>query len=244
MTITVSIVSHGHGRMLEPLISALRSFPEVTQIILTYNIPEPMLLVADDRLLVCKNSAPQGFGVNHNAAFTLGRGERFCVLNPDIVFRENPFPALMKALAMPQVSLAVPRVISESGALEDSLRFFLTPARLAKRLIGWDRGAYDFNENAPLIYPDWAAGMFMLFDAKAYQHIGGFDERYFMYCEDADICTRLWAAGYKIVACPSVAVIHLAQRASHRKIKHIMWHLGSLGRYFRRYSRGLPDKNI
>ena len=242
MTVTVSIVSHGHGRMLEPLVSTLCSFPEVTQIILTYNIPEPMFSVSDERLLLCKNSAPKGFGANHNAAFVLSKGEQFCVLNPDIIFRENPFPALITALAMPKVSLAVPKVISEAGTPEDSLRFFLTPVRLAKRLVRWDRGTYDFNENAPFVYPDWAAGMFMLFDAKAYQHIGGFDERYFMYCEDADICTRLWAAGYKIVACPTATVIHLAQRASHRKIKHIAWHLTSLCRYFWRHSGALPDK--
>lgn len=244
MTVTVSIVSHGHGAMLEPLVRALLLFPEVTQIILTQNIPEPILSVTDERLLLCKNASPKGFGANHNAAFALSNSDRFCVLNPDILFQENPFPGLLQALTMPKVALAAPRVVDESGALEDSLRFFLTPSKLVKRLIGLNLGAYHFSPNSPLIYPDWVAGMFMLFDAKAYRSIGGFDEQYFMYCEDADICTRLWANGYKVVVCPSVAVTHLAQRASHRKIRHIVWHLTSLGRYFWRYSRALPDKNI
>lgn len=243
MTLTVSIVSHGHGPMLEPLVQKLLTFPEVTQIVVTHNIPEPALQITNSRLLIAQNQSPKGFGANHNAAFKLSQCDQFCVLNPDVIFTENPFPVLLDALKPPSVSLAVPRVVDELGNTEDSLRVFLTPVAMLKRVLGLNRGTYTLNKQSASLFPDWAAGMFMLFNAPAYKAINGFDEDFFMYCEDADICTRLWAAGHKIIACPSVSVVHPAQRASHRNIKHIVWHVTSLTRYFWRHSRSLPKKS-
>jgi N-acetylglucosaminyl-diphospho-decaprenol L-rhamnosyltransferase len=243
MTLTVSIVSHGHGPMLEPIIGQLLGFPEVTQVILTYNIPEPEIGITNERLLKVCNKTPRGFGANHNAAFKLSRCDQFCVLNPDVIFTENPFPVLLEALKMPQVSLAVPRVTDQTGQTEDSLRAFITPISILKRVLGLNQGTYTVTNESGCFYPDWAAGMFMLLDAPAYASIKGFDERYFMYCEDADICTRLWAAGHRIIACPSVSVIHPAQRASHRNVKHIVWHINSLCRYLWQHRAGLPKKS-
>lgn len=243
MTLTVSIVSHGHGRMLEPLVQQLLTFPEVTQIVVTHNIPESELGISDDRLLIVRNKSPQGFGANHNAAFKLSQCQQFCVLNPDVIFTENPFPVLLNALKKPGISLAVPRVVDDLGNTEDSLRVFLTPLAMLKRVLGLNLGTDRLDKESAPVYPDWAAGMFMLFDASAYKAINGFDEDFFMYCEDADICTRLWAAGHKIIACPSVSVIHPAQRASHRKPKHIVWHITSMCRYFWRHSGSLPKKS-
>ena len=243
MTLTVSIVSHGHGHMLEPLVWHLLDFPEVGRLIVTYNIPEPMLDIADERLIMVQNLHPKGFGANHNAAFKMSECDQFCVLNPDVIFNQNPFPTLLDALKLPHVALAVPRVVDIAGNTEDSLRYFITPLTILKRMIGLNRGAYQIDQASAPFYPDWAAGMFMLFDAQSYAAVDGFDENFFMYCEDADICTRLWAKGGKIIACPSVSVIHSAQRASHRDIKHIGWHITSLLRYFGRHSWALTKKS-
>lgn len=239
MTLTVSIVSHGHGSMLGPLVDQLLGFPEVTQIVLTYNIPEAPLTIADSRIVIVNNQRPKGFGANHNAALSLSTGKRFCVLNPDVSFDQNPFPILVKSLEMPKTALAVPRVVGATGETEDSLRAFLTPVSMLKRLTGFNPGTFSLNENAAPIYPDWAAGMFMLFNAEAYARIGGFDEAFFMYCEDADICTRMWAAGYRIIACPAVSIIHPGQRASHRSVRHIVWHVKSLLRYFIKHRQSI-----
>ena len=83
--------------------------------------------------------------------------------------------------------------------------------------------------------------MFMLFNADAYRRVNGFDASYFMYCEDADICTRLWQAGERVMVCLDVQVIHHAQRASRRDFRHLVWHLASMFRYFARYWGRLPS---
>jgi GT2 family glycosyltransferase len=103
--------------------------------------------------------------------------------------------------------------------------------RVLRRIFGQRlRPDYSLDGDVPFAV-DWAAGMFLLFDSAAYRSVGGFDERYFMYLEDADICHRLWAKGRRVIAAPSVSVVHDAQRASRRSLKHMRWHGASMARF-------------
>jgi GT2 family glycosyltransferase len=83
--------------------------------------------------------------------------------------------------------------------------------------------------------------MFMLFKPDLFSAVDGFDERYHLYYEDVDICARLKIAGYRIMACPTVSVIHSARRESHRNLRYMKWHLQSMLRFFlsRTYRRAL-----
>lgn len=242
-TLSVSIVSHGHGQMVCHLVSSLLLFAEVGQIIVTLNIPEDFPSFSSDRVILKRNIQPKGFGANHNAAFNLSKSDAFCVLNPDIVFEANPFPVLLNVLNDFSVGVVAPLVLSADRYPEDSMRCFITPISMAKRITRLHSGAYPVKNGENDVFPDWVAGMFMLFQANAYAEVGGFDERYFMYCEDADICTRIWHAGYKVVGRLSASVIHNAQRASHRSFTHLSWHLRSVARYFVSHSFTLPNKN-
>ena len=56
--------------------------------------------------------------------------------------------------------------------------------------------------------------MFMLVRSADYMAVGGFDEGFFLYYEDVDICARLWRSGRKVVICPEAIVVHDARRAS------------------------------
>lgn len=241
--VVVSIVSHGHGQMVWDLVDQALIFSEISKIILTINIPENVPMFQDERVEVVFNPRPKGFGDNHNAAFRRGDSECFCVLNPDIVFEVNPFPALLNVLNDAKVGLVAPMVLSAGGRPEDSMRRFITPMSMAKRVLGSDMGAYPVQVGGEDVFPDWVAGMFMLFRSQAYAKAGGFDERYFMYCEDADVCTRIWRLGYKVVGCLSASVIHNAQRASHRSRKHLSWHIRSLFRYMFSNAFTLPNKD-
>jgi N-acetylglucosaminyl-diphospho-decaprenol L-rhamnosyltransferase len=60
----------------------------------------------------------------------------------------------------------------------------------------------------------------------------GFDERYFLYYEDVDLCGRLCLAGLRVVVCPDSQVVHHAQRSSRRSLKYLRWHLASMLRFF------------
>lgn len=241
--LTVSVVSHGHGQMVWDLVESLLFYSEVSQIILTINVSENVPDFQDERVKVVFNKTTKGFGENHNAAFRSGESEYFCVLNPDIVFEANPFPVLLSVLNDTKVGLVAPLVISPVGRPEDSMRRFITPVSMAKRVFCYDLGSYPLRFGGEDFFPDWVAGMFMLFRSEAYARTGGFDERYFMYCEDADICTRIWRLGHKVVGCLSTYVIHNAQRASHRSWKHLSWHMRSLLRHMFSNAFSLPNKD-
>jgi len=230
MTVTVSIVSHGQGGMVEPLLAQLRHCPEVRRIFLTLNIPEEF--VSDERVSVLRNERPMGFGANHNAAFARSESPWFCVLNPDITLAENPFPALIECLQEPDISLAAPRIVSPTGQVEESARDFPTVGSLLRRCFMRDIPVSLANPvDTARLFPDWVGGMFMLFRAERYALLKGFDERYHLYYEDVDICRRIRQQGGRVVLCPSAVAIHAAQRSSHRNLRYFYWHLSSMMRY-------------
>ena len=238
--IAVSIVSHGHGEMVKTLVAQLIELPQVSQVILTINIPEQLDFEPSDKITIVSNVTPKGFGSNHNAAFKFCNTEFFCVLNPDISFESNPFAKLVQDLDGYSADAVAPLVVNKEGGIEDSVRYFPTiPALFRKLLFGY-QNRYSVIANSKTFSPEWVAGMFMLFTSSAYQKLSGFDERYFLYYEDVDICVRLWRSGFRLVADPAVTVVHDAQRASRRNFHHMTLHLSSMSRYLITQSWRLP----
>ena len=226
--------------MVGRLVGQLLAFPEVAQIILTLNVPESVALPDDARVMVIGNAEPKGFGANHNAAFAACAQTFFCPLNPDIEFDRNPFPVLSAALGDNRVALVAPLVRSPDGKIEDSMRHFPTPGSLLAKALGGSDGRYVVREGEANFSPEWVAGMFMLFRSRDFHDLGGFDERFFLYYEDVDICVRVWRKGMRILACPKAGVIHDARRDSRRSLRHLRWHLGSMARFLWKHRGRLP----
>lgn len=237
--ISISVVSHGQIDLIHELLLDLsRVYPAneaALEVILTLNLPESLPFSVNDfpfSIKMISNSHPLGFGANHNQAFRHAEGEFFAVVNPDIRLALNPFPALLACLTgAEKIALVAPVVLNPAGQVEDSARKFPTPLRILCKVFGHCRGS-DYRLEGAFISPNWVAGMFMLFPRKVFASIQGFDERYFLYYEDVDICARLRLQGYDIRLCPQAMVAHYAQRSSHRQWKYLRWHLRSATRFF------------
>ena len=258
--LVVSIVSHGHGEQVRALLAQLAQLAgaSIDQVVLTLNQAEPELaeaLEADGaakpwpfELRVHQNLSSQGFGANHNQAFRkyalphwrdwdlpLAAGS-FAVVNPDIRLLGDPFPALQAALAQPKVGCSYPRQIDAAGQPQDCERLLPTPAAIAQRVRWhWRKASHGPGDRppgmpAPGQAPDWVNAAFWLVRGKAWRNIDGFDTDYFMYGEDVDFCLRLQLAGWRLQAVPQVQVVHEAQRGSHHKLQHLLWHVKSLWR--------------
>jgi GT2 family glycosyltransferase len=240
--VTVSIVSHGQGAVAQQLLNDLYRLTNVSCVILTQNIPEacPTLpLSRRPQVRLIKNASPLGFGVNHNRAFSFCETRFFAVLNPDVRLIEDPFHILSQALVFVGGSIIAPTVKNSDGVCENNTRRFPTPLRVASKIfsIRDDRLRPEgFNPQAV----DWAAGMFLVFASSVYGEVGGFDEGYFLYYEDVDICTRVWRSGGRVLLHPGVTVIHDAQRASHKSLRYLRWHVSSMLRYFAKNWGRLP----
>ncbi len=221
--------------------SLLQNCPEVLEIFITKNIPENLNIGDDGRLRLIDNRSCKGFGENHNAAFGLSSQPLFCPLNPDIQLVGNPFPDLLSALNLSGAGLIAPIVRTPTGNIDDSVRRFPTLCSLLRKALGGADGRYSLVESRSYLCVEWVAGMFMLFQRSAFTRLGGFDEKFFLYYEDVDICVRAWKLGILIAACPRVSVIHSARRSSHHNLKHLRWHLVSMGRYFLKHWGRLPE---
>lgn len=231
--VTVSIVSHGHGAMVDRLVERLKDFPEVAKVVLIKNIQESLKSVACAQLHVHENATPLGFGANHNQAFALCNTEFFCVLNPDIELPENPFPKLIAGCKkVNDAAITAPLIMHPQGELEDSARLFPTPWSILRKATLGEKGITPIVKNLGLQATDWAAGMFLFFPSPVYQRLKGFDERYFLYYEDVDICWRAKQLGYSVLVNTDVYAVHAAQRASHRDFQHFFWHSQSMLRFF------------
>lgn len=243
-SISISIVSHGQGDLVKQLLGDLEALTHqdlISEIILTLNIPEKNDFKFDSLpLRIVINDNPKGFAANHNAAFKLSQGNYFCVLNPDIRLIDNPFIQLITHLNELNLGMIAPSIVDANGQFEDSVRKFPTFTRLLKRLFFGKHDVYHFEKKEKMVYPDWVGGMFMLFDNKAYQAVNGFDEQYFLYYEDVDICLRLWKAGLAIAVVPQVSVSHHAQRQSHKQLKYLRWHLISMLLFFSKHRGDFP----
>ncbi len=230
---TVSVVSHGQGKLVERLLAdlATMSAPSIEEVLVTRNLPnDPVRLPKDPPFAVrfIDNPAPRGFAANHNAAFAVCASPWFAVLNPDLRLREDPFGPLLAA-AQPNAALLCPLVLESDGREADAARELPTPHRLTRRVLE-RMGIRPASSLETGSTPEWFAGMFMLLRSHALSSLGGFDERYFMYCEDVDLCARLRLADWQLQQVRGVSVVHDAQRASRRSLRHLLWHLASLAR--------------
>ncbi|WP_200385790.1 glycosyltransferase [Rhodocyclus tenuis] len=240
--ITASVVSHGQGKLVAGLLRDLALCPDVSAVVLTQNVPEDDIPCPESlrsRLRVIRNETPLGFAANHNQAFRFCESPMFAVLNPDIRLTGDPFLQLALALKMTGGGVIAPAVRNPDGGLEDSARYFPTLSRLLFKLVGLSDGRIATELIAQQDI-DWAAGMFLLFPAETFREIGGFDEGFFLYYEDVDICTRLWRSGRRVILHPGVTVIHAAQRASRSNLRYMKWHVYSMVRYFIKHAWRLP----
>ena len=235
MKLSISVVSHRQASLVAQLLQDLAGLaPAGIEVILTVNVPEPLDLsshVYPFDVKVIRNNHVKGFGANHNAAFALANGRFFAVLNPDIRLIDDPFAALCEAAAESGIGVAAPQVLSTAGTTEDSARRFPTPTMLARKLlIGSHR--QDYPIAGARIMPDWVAGMFMLFRRESFEAVRGFDQRYFLYYEDVDLCWRLRRAGLAAVVVTAARVVHDARRDSHRKLGYLRHHVSGMTRFF------------
>lgn len=234
--VTLSVVSHGQMSMIAALLQdiAQNCQSSTIEVILTLNIPEdlpPSVAQLPYSLRVLRNELPLGFGENHNRAFLHAKAPYFCVINPDIRIASDVFPALLRGLQDPLCGVIAPLIENGEGSLEDSARKFPTPLKILCKAVGGCRGQ-DYHIGSTSLEPDWVGGMFMVFRRDTYELLGGFNQKYFLYYEDVDLCARIRLQGLRVVMIPVVRATHLARRSSHRNVAYSLMHIRSMIRFF------------
>lgn len=162
----------------------------------------------DVRLLV--NGANLGFARAANRGLREARGRFVLFLNPDAQANDAAISAALDVLtSRPQVGLVGVAIRDADGALTPTVEPFFSLAALRRP---WHARVRAPSGDGP-VEIDWCHGAFLLGRRDELLELGGFDERYFLYAEDMDLCFRMHAAGKSVVYLPQVSILHEGNRA-------------------------------
>ncbi len=199
------------------------------------------------RLILSKRNV--GYGAGANLGVRSSGRELVFVCNPDLVVEPGAVERLAEALdARPDAAVAGPMLLETDGSVYPSGRTFpdLGDA-LGHGFVGlfwrnnpWTR-RYRLlgDEQHRARDADWVSGAGFLVRRDAFKAVGGFDESYFMYVEDVDLCWRLHRAGWAVLYEPSARVVHEQGRSTSREpYRMLAAHHRSIMRFARRSTKG------
>jgi GT2 family glycosyltransferase len=184
-----------------------------------------------------------GYGGNHNRNLARASGRYFVVMNADMEVRENTLAELFSFMETnPEVGVSCPKVLNPDGSIQGLNKRLPTIWDLflrrfmPRRLRGLFRKRLEYYEMRDVGYESsydvpFVSGAFMFARTSVLRKLGGFDRRYFLYFEDADLCRRVQQT-HRTVYWPEAVVTHFWARSAHRSWRYTAYGLRSAVRYF------------
>lgn len=188
------------------------------------------------------NRANLGFGKGHNVVLDRIDSDFHAIVNPDIEIKEDVFSAILSYMEKePAAGMVIPRIVDQNGALQAVYRKYPTvwdmfirmflKSRFKKRQAKHTLQDKDYSK--PFEVP-FAQGCFLVIRTELFKALGGFDDRYFMYLEDADLCRQVNETS-RVMYYPGAAVAHAWEKGSHKSRKLMKIHIQSMIRYFNKW---------
>jgi GT2 family glycosyltransferase len=195
-------------------------------------------------VIVMAEDTRRGFGANQNRAIAASRGDLVFMLNPDAVVVAGTIDALVQALWRDKrVVAAGCRTLNSDGTVRQERPIpFPTPLSIYSKAVGLGRFVRKRRSPTDVFGDRWLGGGAMLIDRQTFLEIGGFDESFFMYSEDVDLCRRLRATGYLFAWAPHASVVHPFPEEStpmsrRRQYEIVQAELSYMRKYYGRIGR-------
>lgn len=203
----------------------------------------------DTRLEYIFNNANRGFGAGHNVVIEklIGNEEvskYHLIINADITFPEGTIEKLYSYMEGDvEIGQTGPKIKDPDGKISYSCRLLPNPFNLILRRFlpfrklldkmdyEYEMKWYDYSKEmeVPIL-----SGCFMFVRTEVFKNIGKFDERYFMYMEDYDLCRRI-GEKYRVMCYPFAEIVHEHGKASYKSRKMMMIHVRSAIKYFNKW---------
>ena len=204
---------------------------------------------SDDRIKYIFNNSNKGFGAGHNIVLQKlieenEKSEFHLMINADVFFEENTIEKIIAYMRKnSDIGQIGPRIYESNGEINRSCRLLPTPLNLIFRRFfpvksivekmdySYEMKWYDYKSTieVPIL-----SGCFIFVRTDILKDIGVFDERYFMYMEDYDLCRRI-GKKYKVVFYPKVNIVHEHGKASYKSRKMMIIHIKSAIKYFNKW---------
>lgn len=161
----------------------------------------------------------RGFGAGHNALAARNGSPLICCVNPDVVAEQRDvFVRLLAALEDPGVAVAGPLLRTPDGSPQ---RFDHGELHGLRARIASGAGHAHWQPRTERTEVAWVSGAFMLMRRSAFEAAGGFDEGFFLYKEEEDLCLRIRHAGGRVLYCPDAEARHVGSVVAHRDPAHL-----------------------
>lgn len=258
--ITLSLVTYNNAGTLAPCLESLlaggfdgQGSPVAVQIVDNNSADATLAIVQEyaqksaPPINIQQNSVNCGFGTAHNLALSTVSSDYHILCNPDIIINRQTIGLLADYMDKhPDIGILCPQLANADGGLQANNHRHPTVLDLGLRrlLPAWAQkclkkrmDAYlmlDIGYEAIIDVP-FLSGAFMFCRTGVLKQIGGFDERYFLYFEDADLCRKIQAAGYRTVYYPHATVIHHWERAAYKNWRLSWVMLKSAIKYFNKW---------
>ena len=204
---------------------------------------------SDNRIKYIFNNSNKGFGAGHNIVLQKlieenEKSEFHLMINADVFFEENTIEKIIAYMRKnSDIGQIGPRIYESNGEINRSCRLLPTPLNLIFRRFfpvksivekmdySYEMKWYDYKS---IIEVPILSGCFIFVRTDILKDIGVFDERYFMYMEDYDLCRRI-GKKYKVVFYPKVSIVHEHGKASYKSRKMMIIHIKSAIKYFNKW---------
>ena len=204
---------------------------------------------SDDRIKYIFNNSNKGFGAGHNIVLQKlieenEKSEFHLMINADVFFEENTIEKIIAYMRKnSDIGQIGPKIYESNGEINKSCKLLPTPLNLIFRRFfpiksiaekmgyNYEMKWYDYKSTieVPIL-----SGCFIFVRTDILKDIGVFDERYFMYMEDYDLCRRI-GKKYKVVFYPKVNIVHEHGKASYKSRKMMIIHIKSAIKYFNKW---------
>lgn len=199
------------------------------------------------QITLIQNHRNQGFAYASNQGIRHGKGEYFLLLNPDTRLLPDALNTMMQfMMENPDIGASGGLMMNENGTMQpsclvypDYFNVFFSRSSVFTRIPFVGKRARDLRSLPEGITDvDAIAGGYFYLKREALNQIGLFDERFFLYVEDIDICKRLKDVGWRVVFNPESKIIHhWGASSSKMKRKTFWWHHISMFKYFKKHYR-------
>ena len=235
--VNISIISHNDSHVVRNILEELCNFNFFDKILLTINIKENIDELKKFKNLPIEfiiNKNPKGFGENHNYAHAFSNCDYFMIINPDVKLHHLKFEVLIRYFNTKKVDLLAPMAVNNYNIIQDNARVYPSLYTPFLRKIGFFKNnIYDIYND--FVKVDWVSGMFMMIKSETFKDMNGFDEKFYMYYEDVDLCRRIRLNGGEILRINTEKIYHVGQHQSHKSLKFLSMHLKSMIYYHYKY---------
>ncbi len=183
------------------------------------------------------NERNGGFAYGMNEGLKIARGDVLVVMNPDVKYRTSLTPMIEYLKSHKEIGIIAPKIVDNSGVVQDSFRHYITPIGFIMRHIDRiiHKSKLNVKEFDEPVRGEWVIGAFMMCRRDFYEKVGGLSDDYFMYCEDMDWCKRAHLAGYDVVYYPGTTIEYKGTRSARKSWKYTKIFLQSLFTYWKKY---------